>query len=325
MSILESKTAILIINLGTPEFNTPKSIRKYLAEFLSDRRVVDLPPLLWKPILHGVILRFRPNSLSHLYKSIWCQDGSPLWSISKKQQKAIQKEMGDTAHVELAMTYGNQNITKQMNVLQQQGYEKILCFPLFPQYSSSTTAAAIDKVHSLTAKTVHIPNIRWIMNYYQDNNYINCLASSVKKSWDVYGKNDKLVMSFHGVPKRYTRKGDPYEKQCKETAQLLAKKLGLLDNEWICSFQSRFGREEWLTPYTSNTLKELGEKNVSVDIISPAFSCDCIETLEEIEVELKDIFLESGGKKYQYIPALNDNADHIQALSNIINRALTHW
>jgi len=323
------KFAVLMVNLGTPEAPTPKAVKAYLKEFLSDVRVVDAPRIIWWFVLR-VILLIRPKPVSEAYKSVWTEDGSPLLVISKKQTAALQIKLKQTTGtdipVELAMTYGNPSILSASNALRSKGVERILILPMYPQYSSSTTAAIYDKLSDLLKQCPHIPEMRWIRDFHDHPDYINALAHSVEQQWKKNGQSEKLLMSFHGVPERYTAKGDPYEHQCRNTANLLAEKLELTAGQWLCSFQSRFGREEWVKPYTDQTLTQWGKDGIkSVDIICPAFSADCLETLEEIEVENKEYFLDAGGETYNYIPALNDNEDHIEMLSKLVQQHTQGW
>jgi ferrochelatase len=318
-----------MVNLGTPEAPTPKAVRAYLKEFLSDVRVVDAPRIIWWFVLR-VILLIRPKPVSEAYKSVWTGNGSPLLVISKKQAAALQIKLKQTTDtdipVELAMTYGNPSILSASNALRSKGVERILILPMYPQYSSSTTAAIYDKLSELLKQCPHLPEMRWIRDFHDNPDYINALARSVKQQWQKDGQSEKLLMSFHGVPERYTAKGDPYEHQCRNTANLLAEKLELTPEQWQCCFQSRFGREEWVKPYTDHTLAHWGNNGIkSVDVICPAFSADCLETLEEIEVENKEYFLEAGGENYHYIPALNDNDDHIEMLSQLVQQHTQGW
>jgi len=320
---------VLMVNLGTPEAPTPKAVKAYLKEFLSDVRVVDAPRLIWWFVLR-VILLIRPKPVAKAYKSIWTEGGSPLLAISKKQAVALQQQLTlDTAKdipVELAMTYGNPSILSASNALRSKGVERILVLPMYPQFSSSTTAAIYDKLSNLLKECPHLPEMRWIRDFHDYPAYIDALAQSVEQQWNEKGRSEKLLMSFHGVPERYTSKGDPYEHQCRLTADLLADKLGLQQEQWQCCFQSRFGREEWVKPYTDKTLIQWGKDGVkSVDIICPAFSADCLETLEEIQVENKEYFLEAGGENYHYIAALNDNQDHIEMLSQLVQQHSQGW
>jgi ferrochelatase len=323
------KFGILMVNLGTPEAPTPKAVRTYLKEFLSDVRVVDAPRIIWWFVLR-IILLIRPKPVSEAYASVWTEDGSPLLAISKKQTAALQQKLqldtGNDIPVELGMTYGNPSILSASMALRAKGVERILILPMYPQFSSSTTAAIYDKLSELLKQCPHLPEMRWIRDFHDHPGYINALAQSIKKQWQNSGQSEKLLMSFHGVPERYTLKGDPYEHQCRKTADLLAAKLELRPEQWQCCFQSRFGREEWVKPYTDFTLKQWGKDGIkSVDVICPAFSADCLETLEEIQVENKEYFVETGGEIFNYIPALNDNPDHIELLSELVQQHTQGW
>ena len=328
-TVQAKKFGILMVNLGTPEAPTPKAVKAYLKEFLSDVRVVDAPRLIWWFVLR-VILLIRPKPVAKAYQSIWTDEGSPLLAISKKQAAALKlqlkQDMGKDIPVELAMTYGNPSILSASNALRSQGVERILILPMYPQFSSSTTAAIYDKLSDLLKQCPHLPEMRWIRDFHDYPDYIEALAHSVKQQWEKTGQSEKLLMSFHGVPERYTAKGDPYEHHCRKTAVLLAEKLALKPEQWQCCFQSRFGREEWVKPYTDDTLKQWGADGIkSVDIICPAFSADCLETLEEIQVENKEYFIEAGGEIYNYVPALNDNPDHIEMLSKLVQQHTQGW
>lgn len=321
---------VIIANLGTPTEPTPKAVRQYLAEFLWDRRVVDTPRPLWWLILHGVILRIRPGPVSKSYKSVWTEEGSPLMAISRRQQHALKATLDEQFKadipVELAMTYGHPTIAEAGQQMRKAGVENIIVLPLYPQNSSSTTAAVYDQLARSLTQCPHIPNLRFINQYHVHEGYISALAQSVRDYWDKHGRGEKLLMSFHGIPQRYENKGDPYPRQCRATAAALAAKLELNESQWQCTFQSRFGREEWVKPYTDYLLKEWGQQGVNrVDVISPAFSADCLETLEELEVENRDYFLEAGGKSYHYIPCLNDRPDHIEMMKDIIIQNSLGW
>ena len=319
------KIGVLLVNLGTPDEPTPKAVRRYLKEFLSDVRVVDTPRLIWWFILR-VILLIRPKPVSEAYQSIWWDEGSPLMVISRRQQQALEKalkeELGYEVPVALAMTYGQPSMEEASKRLREEGVSSIIVLPLYPQNSSSTTAAVFDRLASALKPCPHMPELHFINEYHNHPDYIHALANSVQQHWQEYGKAQKLLMSFHGIPQSYQDKGDPYPHQCRETARLVAEQLGLKDDERLCSFQSRFGRQEWVKPYTDFVLKEWGEKGIeSVNIISPAFAADCLETLEELKEENREYFIEAGGKEYTYIPALNDNPDHIQLMVNLVKEA----
>ena len=321
---------ILITNLGTPDAPTTSALRRYLKEFLWDPRIVDLPRFVWWFILQ-VILLIRPSRSAKAYQKIWDnREGSPLLSISKKQLSALREQLKNSLEepyvVELGMRYGNPSIASALEKLRAANARRILVLPLYPQYSSSTTASTFDAVAQAVAKWRWLPEFRFVNQYHDDNGYIDALCNSIREAWSTREKPQKLMFSFHGTPKRFLLTGDPYYCQCQKTARLVAEQLGLDDKEWQVTFQSIFGREEWLNPYTIDTLRELGKQGVGpVDIICPGFSADCLETIEEIEEENKHAYLEAGGKEYHYIPALNDRQDHIEALSKIIKDNCAAW
>lgn len=320
---------ILLVNLGTPEAATTGAVRRYLAEFLNDTRVVDAPRWLWWLVLNGIILRTRPKKVAKAYQQVWQAEGSPLLVISKQQQQALQQqlqaEFKQHIPVELAMTYGSPNITQALNNLTQR-CERVLILPLFPQYSSSTTAAVYDAVAKDMAQRHLLPETRWLNQYFNHPLYIQALADSVRAYRAEHGQGDKLLLSFHGIPERYALRGDPYPEQCRTTAKLVAESLGLNDDQWLCSFQSRFGREEWVKPYTDKVLEQWAhEKLGRVDVISPAFAADCLETLEELDVENRALFTQHGGGEYHYIPCLNAQDDHIQLLVELVKQHSQGW
>lgn len=322
--------SVLLVNLGTPDAPTPKAVRKYLAQFLWDKRVVDAPRLIWWFILNLIILPFRPGPVSKAYASIWTDEGSPLMVFSRRQQAALKEklkaEFGVDIPVELAMSYGNPSLSEAGVKLGKSGSERIFVLPLYPQNSSSTTAAVFDALAKSLMPCPYMPEVHFINQYHKHPAYIQALANSVKEHWQEHGRTDKLLMSFHGIPKRYEDMGDPYPRQCRATAKALADKLELNDDQWLCSFQSRFGREEWVKPYTDETLKAWPSQGVkSVAVITPAFSVDCLETLEEIGEENKEYFLENGGENYQFIACLNDREDHIQMMADIVKQHTQGW
>jgi ferrochelatase len=317
------KTGILIANLGTPEAPTKVAVKKYLAEFLADSRVVELPRWLWLPILHGIVLRTRPKKSAKLYQQIWTAKGSPLLSISQQQARGLQDYLDQNFPqqfvVNLAMRYGQPNIQKALDSFQQQDIQNILIFPLYPQYSATSTASVFDAVFSTLKNWRKLPSINSILSYATHPAYISALAEKIQTHWQTHPRGEKLIFSFHGIPKRNVQLGDPYESQCHSTAKLLAEKLNLSDSEWLIVFQSRFGRQKWLTPYCDHTLVELAKKNIqTVDVVCPGFAADCLETLEEIVQQNGKIFIQAGGKKLNYIPALNAELSHIKTLSQII-------
>lgn len=327
------KIGVLLVNLGTPDAPTKKALRVYLKEFLSDPRVVEppFPRWVWWLILNGVILNIRPKRSAEAYASIWGElgEGSPLMDISKQQHQAISDSLQSQnieVVTELAMRYGNPSIKNGLENLKAQNVDRLLVLPLYPQYSASTTASIFDEVTTQLQSWRLIPEVRFINHYHDHPQYIDALADSVKQHWAKHGQPDQLVMSFHGVPKRYLLNGDPYHCECHKTGRLLAEKLGISNDQYKVTFQSIFGREEWLKPYTMETLKALpSEGNKHVQVICPGFAADCLETLEEIAVENKGYFSEAGGEQFSYIPALNTNKDHIQFLTDLIFKHCQTW
>lgn len=316
-------TGVLLVNLGTPDAPTASALRRYLAEFLADPRVIEIPRIIWLLILHGIILRVRPKKSAAKYQTIWTEQGSPLLAISKRQAEAIQTQLGDAANVKLGMRYGNPSITKALREFQQQGVRKIVVLPLYPQYAAATTGSTFDAVTRELQEWRFVPELIFVNNYCDDALFIDALAASIQEDFKQHGKPEKLLLSYHGMPKRNLDLGDPYFCLCQKTTRLIANKLGLQKDEYITTFQSRFGYAEWLQPYTDATLKELANSGVkNVAIISPAFSADCLETLEELAVENCEVFTHAGGKQYRYIAALNDREDHINALTHIIRKYL---
>ncbi len=323
------KTAVLFCNLGTPDAPTPAAVRRFLGEFLSDPRVVEIPKLLWWLILNGIILRVRPAKSAAKYASIWRTEGSPLKYWTEKQALLLQgflAQRGQMVKVRHAMRYGSTSIASQIDRLKQQGVERLLVLPAYPQYSSTTTASLFDAVYAWGAQSRRIPELRFVNSYHNDAGYINALSSTVRKYWQANGNPDQLVMSFHGIPERTVQLGDPYFIQCQETAHLLAKSLGLADTQWQLTFQSRLGRAKWLQPYTEPSLTALGKAGVRrVDVVCPGFNCDGLETLEEINIEGRAAFMKAGGREFHYIPCLNDSDAWINALSDITLRNLGGW
>ena len=318
-------TGILLTNLGTPDAPTPAALRKYLAEFLSDPRVIETPRWLWWPILHGVILRLRPRRSARAYREIWTDAGSPLLVISEKQRRAIRSvladEVGAPLHIELGMRYGNPSIRSALEKLRSDHIDKLLVLPLYPQYSAATTASTFDALADVLKTWRRIPGLRMVRSYHDDPGYIAALAESIRNHWAQHGKPDKLLFSFHGLPRTYVLAGDPYQDECIATARLAARQLDLREDTWEVSFQSRFGPLEWLQPYTDKLLQEWGKSGIGhVQVTCPGFAADCLETLEEIEIQNREFFLSAGGKVFSYIPALNDSPRHIAALCNIIRK-----
>lgn len=318
---MSQKTAIVLVNLGTPDAPTKSAVRKFLKEFLWDDRIIKRNPVWWM-ILNGIILNTRPKRVAKLYESIW-QDDSPIRTIGYQQRDSLQERLQDKASVFLAMTYGQPSLKESLVNLAGENFEKVIVLPLFPQYSSTTTGAVFDQVADFIKQTRNIPEIQLIKDYHQDDRYISALASSITQHWQINGKSEKLLLSFHGIPQIYVDQGDPYAQQVKNTVDKLAHKLNLEQQDYQLCFQSRFGPTQWLKPYTDKTLEEWAKSGVkSVDIICPAFSADCLETLEEISEENKMIFLENGGEQYRYIPALNTDEQHIEMMQQIIEPLL---
>ncbi|WP_033848583.1 ferrochelatase [Yersinia wautersii] len=316
--MMQSKPGVLMVNLGTPNAPTSKAIKRYLAEFLSDRRVVDTSPLLWWPLLHGVILPLRSPRVAKLYQSVWMEEGSPLLVYSRRQQKALAARMPDIP-VELGMSYGSPNLPDAIETLLAQGVTNLVILPLYPQYSCSTSAAVWDAVARVLKGYRRLPSISFIRDYAEHPAYISALKQSVERSFAEHGQPDRLVMSFHGIPKRYAQLGDDYPIRCEDTSRALRAELPLPAEKIIMTYQSRFGREPWLTPYTDETLKSLPSQGVKhIQLICPGFSADCLETLEEIKEQNREFFLHAGGEKFEYIPALNDDEGHIALLEQLI-------
>lgn len=329
-----SATGILITNLGTPDAPTKKALKKYLKQFLSDPRLVEstFPRWLWLFILNVVILNIRPAKSAKAYEQVWGEfgEGSPLLDIAKQQlvgiQKLVKEKFNGPVEVALGMRYGNPSIPSALKELKAKGVRRLLILPLYPQYSATTTASTFDEVTSELQKWRWIPEMRFVNHYYKNESYINALALSIKNHWKEFGQPQKLLISFHGIPKRYLLNGDPYFCECQGTARRVAQALDLKSEEYLVTFQSIFGREEWLKPYTSETLKILPKDGIKdVQIICPGFSADCLETLEEIEDENKSYFIEAGGEKFSYIPALNASSDHLQALTDVILQHTQGW
>jgi ferrochelatase len=318
-----NKIGILITNLGTPSAPTPKALRRYLKEFLSDSRVVEIPRWLWWCILHGIILRIRPRYSAKLYNKILTKDGSPLLHISKKQAQGLQanldKKFPNQFQVELAMRYGSPSIAEALTKLQRSCIEKLIIFPLYPQYSGVSTGSTFDKVAEHLKTWRSLPAIQFINQYANHESYISALANSIRQHWQQNPPGQTLLFSFHGIPQRNINLGDTYEKLCYQTAQAVAEKLQLDKDQWQVVFQSRFGKQKWLEPYCDLTLQKLAQAGVqSVDIICPGFAADCLETLEEIQIRNQAIYKAAGGQSLNYIPALNDAQDHLTVLTDII-------
>ncbi len=324
-----SKTGVVLVNLGTPDAPTPAAVRPYLRQFLSDPRVVEIPGPLWQIILNLFILPFRPKASAQKYASIWSREGSPLKVHTEKQAtllRGLLRERGHAVEVAYAMRYGNPSVPDVLRDLKSRACERILVVPLYPQYSGTTTASVFDAVFAHYEKVRNLPELRLIKNYHDDAGYIQALKDTVLAHWEKHGRPEKLVMSFHGVPKRTLTLGDPYHCQCQKTGRLLATELGLKDDQYLVTFQSRFGKAEWLQPYTAPSLQQLARQGVKrVDVICPGFAGDCLETLEEIAMEAQHDFLAAGGAEFRYIPCLNEHPRWIRALTELTERHLAGW
>lgn len=321
---------VLLTNLGTPNAPTPQALRRYLGEFLCDPRVIELPRLLWKPILHGIILRTRPKRSAAAYARIWGDAGSPLWLTTQRQCAALQAKLDDLlpgpVRVEAGMRYGSPALAEALHKLSEAGARRILLLPLYPQYSASTIASTFDAVAQVFRGWRWQPELRTVNGYHDDPGYIAALADSVRRHWARHGRGERLIISFHGIPRRYFLAGDPYHCLCQKTARLLAEALELSDGQWQVTFQSRFGKAPWLQPYTDETLNTWARDGVrEVDAICPGFSADCLETLEEIAQQNREWFIEAGGRELRYIPALNDAPAHIEALAALVRRHVQGW
>lgn len=326
-SVQKPKVSIIVANLGTPDAPTIAAVRRFLAHFLSDQRVIEIPKPLWQIILRLFILPFRPKRVAEAYASVWQQD-SPMREILFKQVEQLKQQLPDQfpefeLNIVPAMTYGNPGITQLLAQLSQNPQDHVILLPLFPQYSATSTAPLYDALAKWMLKQRNLPGISIVRDYYQHPLYIQALAQSVQEFRARHGSADKLLMSFHGIPQPYADKGDPYADRCRTTARLVAKQLGLADDEWAISFQSRFGKQEWVKPYTNALLQDWAAQGVkSVQIMSPAFSADCLETLEELAIENAENFKAAGGQSYAYIPALNTRHDHLQLLSQLLQANL---
>lgn len=321
-------TGILLVNLGTPDAPTTAAVRRFLKQFLSDPRVVEYPRALWWLILNGIILRIRPSRSAAAYREIWTEEGSPLMLHSQAIAASVRERLaarGD-CRVELAMTYGEPSIASAIDKLQAANVQRLLVLPLYPQYSGTTTASVFDAVTNKLQTMRWVPETRFINQYHDEDGYIGALASSIREHWQEHGRGDHLLLSFHGVPQYTLDKGDPYYCHCQKTGRLVAEALELGEDDWTLSFQSRVGREEWLKPYTDETVKELGRSGLRrLDVACPGFSTDCLETLEEIAMQNAEFFTEAGGESLRYVPALNARADHVEFLAGLVERNIERW
>lgn len=327
----EARLGVLLVNLGTPEAPETGPVRRYLAEFLSDPRIIELPRWFWKLVLHGVVLRIRPSRSAKAYREVWSEEsGSPLLSISRQQAAALQSELAqrfeEPVHVALGMRYGQPSIDSAISELEAANVRRLIVLPMYPQYSGTTTASVFDAVTSRMQHTRWIPEMRFINQFCDYPAFIRSLADSVRESWDKHGRGDLLVTSYHGIPQRYVLSGDPYFCLCHKTSRLLGEELGIASDKIRVVFQSRVGREEWLRPYCDETMKSLASEGYkSIDIMSPAFSADCLETIEEICGENREYFEEHGGERFQYIACLNDRPDHISFLGALVEQHAQGW
>jgi ferrochelatase len=324
-----SRTAVLLINLGTPDEPTAPALRRYLAEFLSDSRVVEIPRVVWWPILHGVILRTRPRQSAAKYASVWMPEGSPLAVWTQRQAAALARAMHARGHdvlVRHAMRYGSPSLASVLDQLRAEGSTRVLVLPAYPQYAAATTASVVDKVLAWATHARRMPELRFVNEYHDDSGYITALATRLRAHWAENGRGERLVLSFHGVPERSLLLGDPYHCQCHKSARLLAEALGLPREQVVVTFQSRFGKAKWLEPYTEPTLEQLASQGVKrVDVMCPGFTADCLETLEEIAQEAREAFLAAGGERFDYVPCLNDEPAWIDALATLAETHLGGW
>jgi protoporphyrin/coproporphyrin ferrochelatase len=325
-----ARIGVLLVNLGTPDSPGYFAVQRYLREFLSDRRVIDTPRAIWLPLLYGVVLPFRPFKTGRNYRKIWMAEGSPLAVYSKrlaqKIDTSLRQSLGGSVLTQLAMTYGNPSIDNAVKAFARAGIDKLLVLPLYPQYCSSTTGSVFDAVNRDLQRWRWLPEIRFINDYYADRTYIDAVASQIRAHWARAGRRSHLLFSYHGIPASYVAAGDPYRRQAEETTRLVVAQLGLSEGQWSHCYQSRFGRVEWLQPYTIDTIRALVAKGVrELDVVSPSFAVDCLETLEEVAVEYRDKFIEFGGERLTLVPGLNDEPQHVDALVSIIKSRLQGW
>lgn len=319
------RTALLLVNLGTPDEATPAAVRRYLGEFLHDHRVVELTRWLWCPLLHFVILPLRSGKVARNYASVWMPEGSPLMVYSQRLAQALQHALPDVA-VKLAMRYGRPSVRDTLRALEAEGLTRLLVLPLYPQYSASTSASVLDAVAKEIAGWRRVPELRFIADYHDDTGWLDAMEARIRAHWDLHGRAEKLLFSFHGLPQRFETAGDPYPRQCEAGARALASRLGLADDAWRLTYQSRFGREKWLEPATDRTLGQLARDGVkTVDVVCPGFAVDCLETLEEIAVQNAEAFRHAGGGELRYIGALNHEPGHVAALAALARRHLQGW
>jgi len=325
----QAQTAVILVNLGSPDAPTAGALRRYLRQFLSDPRVVEIPRWIWWPILYGLVLPLRPARSARKYAAIWQEQGSPLLLNSARQAAGLQaalRRQGCEVRVEAAKRYGRPGLDETLQRLARDGCERILILPGYPQYSATTTASLVDAVADCQRAMRNLPALRWIKDYPDHPLYIQALAASIEEYWTCHGRGERLIMSFHGIPQRSVQLGDPYEAQCRRTAAALARRLGLEDSEYLVTFQSRFGKAQWLQPYTATSVRHLAQEGVGrVDLVCPGFISDCLETLEEIDMEVRQDFLAAGGAQFHYIPCLNARPDWIAAMAELAAQHLAGW
>lgn len=323
ITLSNDTVGVVLINLGTPERPVCPGLRDYLSEFLMDPRVIEIPKLFRALLVKGIIINVRSHKSAATYREIWTDEGSPLMTNSLGLGRKVAEQLGIGFKVEVAMRYGKPSVAEKLQLLHDQGIRKIVAIPLYPQYSGSTSGSTFDAIGAALSKQRWVPNLHFVSDYYRYDSYIKAIGDSIKAHWQQHGRNQKLVMSFHGVPKKYVTRGDPYQSQCAESSQRIADYLQLEDDEWMLVFQSRFGAEEWLQPYCDKTLQAFPSQGIkSVDMICPGFSADCLETLEEIEGENKEYFIEAGGEAYSYIPCLNDSDAHAALMAEIVRNTV---
>ncbi len=321
---------VLLANLGTPDAPTAKALRPYLHQFLRDPRVIELPRWRWLPILYMFVLTLRPRRSAALYAKIWSDEGSPLLVIARRQAAAVQQsltaELGGGVHVALGMCYGSPSMADALAELRRKNCRRIVVLPLFPQYSGTSTGGTFDALFASLRRWRWVPEVRTINAYHDDPGYIAAVAGSIREVWDRDGEPERLLFSFHGIPLRYVSNGDPYHCQCHKTGRLVAEALGIGEERYVVAFQSRFGREEWIKPTTDVTVRAMARSGIKeLDVVCPGFSADCLETLEEIDGENRELFEGNGGEQFRFIPCLNERPDHIRALVDLVGRQLNGW
>lgn len=326
---------VLVVNLGTPEAPTAQALRPYLRQFLSDPRVIELPRLQWQVILNLFVLTRRPKASAHAYRTVWTEEGSPLLRITRQQAAGIaevlDREVGTPIRVEVGMTYGEPSVATALRRLREAGCDRLLVLPMYPQYSGTTIGSVFDTVARELVNWRVVPELRTIHGYHDEPGYVRALAASIRETWERGresggGPPEKLLFSFHGIPLRYFRNGDPYHCLCHKTARLVAAELGLPEDRWVVAFQSLFGKEEWIKPYTADTVTAMARAGVrSLDVVCPGFAADCLETLEEIDVQNREFFEGNGGERFRYVPALNDRPDHVRFLADLVMGHLQGW